>query len=495
VNGPRPSGVSSALVLVAVCAIPTLLFLPFLTEPFTRDEGFYAVVGRGLLHGDVPYRDSFDNKPPVVFLCYAFSFLLLGANVWAPRLLVALLLSLTNALIYIEGKLLSDRRAGLVAAIAFALSVGLARLGTDANTEYFLVLPMTAGLVAYTLGRKRQSAFWFAASGFANGIAILTKETALFPFALLVAYEMWNPSDADKRLANVGAMVAGSVMAGAAVLVPIVAAGGFGDFWDAAVVYTLKYVGDETLLARLVDTFLPVAFVLVAGPWVLLSVFAIVRARRVSLRDNEWLVIGWALSSVAAISFVGRFYPHYYFQLMPGLSLLVPLGLPVLGDLLRSGRVARLGWLTVMVCAVLIATALSLNVYLRTSDGRHTAKTPNDDLAEFETRSEALADYITANTKSEDLIYNLGFQPELYFYADRRSPTKFYFDRPFAVDRAYVEEAARDLEAHPPAYIIDSAKYDPWEPGRYDAAPIRSFMAERYELVGKIEYADVYKLK
>ena len=78
-------GHKALVACVVACAIvPLLLYIPFLTEPFEKDEGFYAAVAQLILRGDLPYRDAFDNKPPVVFGWYAISFALFGEHVWAP---------------------------------------------------------------------------------------------------------------------------------------------------------------------------------------------------------------------------------------------------------------------------------------------------------------------------------------------------------------------------------------------------------------------------
>ncbi len=145
-----PAAGSSSLariaLIAAICAIPVVLYLPFLAEPFMRDEGFYAAVAQQLLDGGIPYRDAFDNKPPLVFAWYALSFLMFGEHIWAPRLLVSLLLAATTLLVYLQGRLLFGRPAGLLAALAFALSIGLAVFETNANTEYFMLLPRVGGV-------------------------------------------------------------------------------------------------------------------------------------------------------------------------------------------------------------------------------------------------------------------------------------------------------------------------------------------------------------
>src|SRR6266581_5197736 len=86
--------------LIGVCLIPILLYLPVIVSPFERDEGVYATIAQRLIHGDLPYRDLFDNKPPVVFGWYALSFLLFGENVAAPRIVAAALLSLTTLAVF-----------------------------------------------------------------------------------------------------------------------------------------------------------------------------------------------------------------------------------------------------------------------------------------------------------------------------------------------------------------------------------------------------------
>ena len=111
--------------LILLCLLPILLYLPYLNAPFERDESVYATIARGMLDGDVPYQDLFDNKPPLVFGWYALSFLVLRENDVAPRLLAALLFSLTTLALLAEARLLFSRRVAYIAAAAFALSTGL----------------------------------------------------------------------------------------------------------------------------------------------------------------------------------------------------------------------------------------------------------------------------------------------------------------------------------------------------------------------------------
>src|SRR5438105_4217292 len=71
---PNPPTVrrGHALPLLAVVfAVACLMRWPVAAIPLERDEGEYAYIGQRWLLGGVPYRDSFDQKPPGTFMAYA----------------------------------------------------------------------------------------------------------------------------------------------------------------------------------------------------------------------------------------------------------------------------------------------------------------------------------------------------------------------------------------------------------------------------------------
>jgi len=489
------------VILAAVCALPIVLYLPFLHEPLARDEGFYAAVGQRILAGDLPYRDAFDNKPPIVFGWYALSFLIFGQHVWAPRLVAALLVSLTTFLVYVQGRLLFSRREALLAALAFALSIGVASFGTNANTEYFMLLPLVAGLVTFTLGHQTGRLRWFLLSGVLNGIAIMTKEVSLFNLGFLVLwtlYPAWRRRELGRRhLSSVALLLGGCSLAVALTIAPFVVMGAFADFWDAAVVYTLHYAGDRSAAERVTDLVTTglVPFVY-AGPWIALTLLGFVYLIQDGKDRWGWLLAGWLAAGVISIVWLGRLYEHYYVHLLPALSLMAPLGVRFLRHRWQVAPV-RAGAFIFLV-AVLAAGAILLNgqVYLRPSaEEQNLANLTRDYTAYSYLASPSLARYIADNTSPDDRIYNLGFESELYFYADRRSPTRYLFDHVFLADESLVTDTLKELQEEPPTLIIDSARYGPPQDHRYDRSGFDQFLADRYEYLGKMYYADIYRLK
>ena len=151
-----------------------------------------------------------------------------------------------------------------------------------------------------------------------------------------------------------------------------------------------------------------------------------------------------------------------------------------------------------LLVGVLAAVTIAVNgeVYLHDSvDDRHLSKFPGDYRTSWHIESPALARYIADNTSPDDRIYNLGFQSELYFYADRRSPTRYLFDHVFLADPSLVEDTLKDLQEETPTFFIDSARYGPPDKHRYDRSGFDQFLADRYEYLGKMHYADIYRLK
>lgn len=505
---PRPTvrlgEVVSALVLLVICALPVLLYLPFLTEPFMRDEGLFATVGQMVLDGGVPYRDAFDNKPPLIFGWYSLSFLIFGESVWAPRLLVSLLLSGTSLLVYAQGRLMFSHRAGLIAAAAFGVSIGFAAFETNANVEYFMLLPMVAALVVFTIGQRRGNVTWFALSGFFSGLAILTKQTAVFSlgfFLMLLALQAakqsgWPAWQSTEFRRRVGAMMAGCVAATGLVIAPFLATGTFSDMFEAVVVYSGGYVADVSLFTKLwILVRSPLYVLLVTGPMAVLAALGAVRLVK-SQDRHALLACGWLLSSVIAIAVAGRFYQHYYVMLLPGAALLVPAGIDWFRLRWRT-RTARALALAIMPVLAALSLVINGQIYLQPSpEDRHVQKFSNHPMREWEVESSQLAAWIREHTAEGDLIYNLGFQSEVYFYADRKPASRLLFDNPFTVNGAFEDEAVRDLAKNKPVYIFDSAIYEPdgWL-ANYYSEPVSDFIKANYEYVGKVYYADVYRLR
>jgi len=488
-------------LVILLCALPVLLYLPFLQEPFERDEGIYATIAQGLPDGKLPYRDYFEFKPPVVFGWYALGFSIFGEGVVAPRIMAALCLSATTLLVFLAGRLLLARRQAYYAAAIFAVSTGLASLQFNANTEVFMLPLLVASLAAYAKGQRDEKPAWIFVAGFSGGIAIMTKQVALWNLVALGGCALWfgwqRRLPVVELLRPAVALGLGWAAATALVLTPIALTGTLGDFVRVSLVYGWNYTSNVPLQSRLSGLGRLALQLLATAPLVAAAGIGAMHLRRRLGEPSALILVAWTAGSVIGVASSGRFFPHYVVQLLPAFALLAAPPAESAWQRLRAGwRPARRA---LAIWAVLLASCLyfTLSVFLHvTPEGRHIAKFPEAQ-ARVEIESRALADYVRAETRPDETILNWGRETQLYFYADRKPATRYLYDRPFWQDPATFDEAMADLRAHPPVLILDSLP----PPGldeayaKYHPQAFLDFLAERYDDVGKVEFAEVYRLR
>ena len=58
-------------LLLALIGALLIVRLPSLAQPMGSDQGLYAYVGERIRHGELAYRDAWDQKPPGIHYVYA----------------------------------------------------------------------------------------------------------------------------------------------------------------------------------------------------------------------------------------------------------------------------------------------------------------------------------------------------------------------------------------------------------------------------------------
>lgn len=487
-----------AVPLILICLLPIVLYFPFLRAPFERDEGVYATIAQGLLDGQVPYRDLFDNKPPLVYGWYAFSFLLFGESVVAPRIVAAVLLSFTTLSLFSQARLMFPRGVAYAAAGLFAVSTGLPWVALHANTEAYMLLPLVASLLAFTIGMRRDRLSWFLLAGALGGLAMLTKQVAVWNLlALAVVASVWRPRAAGGGWPSVFPalwLLTGAAAMTALVALPFVAAGALDDLVYANISYNWLYVGALSFGQRLfqMGAFL-LLFFGVAAPLVAGALAGLLLAWRRRNRTAHYLLVLWALASVAGVASGGQFFPHYFMHLLPAMAVLTAV---VIYERFRARDIRLIGKPALLVTALLIAISLGTNaiLYFTPEEAQQRVYTPIFYQEEWESSSRALATYVAERTGPEDTIFNFGRESQIYFYADRRPAARYFYDWAYLYDDTTLPTTVEALRQAKPVYVIDST-----QPPLFESEPqpqlLKELLAEDYQYVGRIYFADVYRLK
>jgi hypothetical protein len=161
------------------------------------------------------------------------------------------------------------------------------------------------------------------------------------------------------------------------------------------------------------------------------------------------------VAGLLAVAGGGYFRRHYFLFAAPPLALLAAAGIDA--GLLRLGRFGRPGWLRIVVAAgVVLAAVLSSSwYYLPGSAEEKCARIyANNPFVE----SLWVGSYLKENSEPEDRIFIFGSEPQVLFYAQRRSASRYIFVYPLMIalegTRERQQQALEEIRASRPEFIV-----------------------------------------
>ncbi|MFO1514360.1 MAG: glycosyltransferase family 39 protein [Verrucomicrobiota bacterium] len=474
--------------------------------PLERDEGEYAYAGQLLLQGVPPYKDAYNMKLPGTYVSYALIMAVFGQTPSGIHLGLALVNAATIWLMYLLGRRLLDEAAGATAAVAYALmSLSPNVLGLAGHATHFVVLPALGGMLLLLRAfdpprrgsepgpdsKRRTSDFrLLAASGLLFGLAFVMKQHGIFfgffggLFLVWLRFEsrLLGPPDGGLGTRRFPRRRAGEAFRvdwldlgrelawfGGGFALPYLltclwlwAAGVFPQFWFWTVTYGSKYASGIPLVKASDVT--GVMLRAIIGPnivfWLLPWVGALMMWWDEQLDGRRrFLLTSLFLCSVASISIGFYFREHYFIQLLPVLALLIAVAVSRSLRLLRGDQSIEL----FLALAVLVVSVVAAGAVLIGNGAVWFALSPRKAVEEIyastvfgDTRD--AAEFIKANTTPDARIAVIGSEPEIYFYARRRSATGHIYTyalmerQPHAL--AMQEEFIREIEAARPEYVV-----------------------------------------
>lgn len=451
-------------IVAAAIAMFGLLRVPFLSLPLERDEGEYAYIAQRAAHGEVPYRDAFDQKPPGVFLAYRAAFGLFGETIEGIHLFLYLWTAATGMVLFSFVRRVAGALAASFAALVFAVvSIEPRLVATAANTEAFMILPMVAAMYCLVRGVDARGSGWWLACGMLAASACWFKQVAVTNavyVALAVAVSSYGSATRRPGWQLVKGLLwfgAGGALVSAPVLAYFSAVGAWQPFVDAVFLHNFEYsqrvpasIGLELLRYRLANQAPCLAVVWLAAAPVVLAPMWIGRR-------NWFLLVGFAVASFAGVSVGFYFRPHYFIQFLPALATLAGISLAAAaGRLLgRSRPVAVLGVLALVVLVVAPPVWANRAVLLAESTTQIARQIYG--INPFP-ESLAIGRQIRESSAPGDEVLVVGSEPQILFYAERASATRYIFFYPLtaalpgALERQ--REALREIAAKQPLFVV-----------------------------------------
>lgn len=477
------------------------------------DESVYIVIARRWLEGDLPYVAVYDSHPVGLPALLAGLMWLFGDGILVARLTALLAVAGTCAALFFAGARFAGSRAiGGVAALLY----GIYMVRPEAlvpNTEiYNNLLVATAACLLFGQAERIRAGqpivrtrALLAAGLLGVGLQIkyvIAPEAIGFCLAVLT---YWLRRGGTMRA--VAGLAAGMMAAGVTATLVVAGyfwlQGGLDAFLDANIRSNLSYIavvpGFVDVLERIHDGFRPLLVVAVGAAMLPILLrrwpqLLTPGTRRLASACALWLVL-----SAVNVVLPMKFFPHYFFALLPPLCLLV--AVVVVSSVTRIQALAgrRLGPIAATF-AVLVAVVVLAAPPLR-AIAKDVAAPPSP-LA----RSTALAAAcIHQHPANQPGLYVFNWDPILYELTRTQPPTRFILPAELAEygDAAGVDGAAeisRILAGRPGHIVTASLSYVPFSPEKM--ALVDRALA-KYELVCSIPmrvtkdesgYARVYRL-
>lgn len=460
--------------LIALCLFFFFLRLPSVIEPYWYgDEGIYEVIGQAMNHGSLLYHDIWDNKPPLLYVVYAF------AQGDQPTVKILSLLIGVFSLItffFFTQKLFRKPYISIALTFLYALLLGTPILeGNIANAEDFILFPiLLAGLLIYTIANSPQNkknnsqhssiftlhSLHFIA-GLLLGIAFLFKIVAFFDLVAFLLFIIFiqlpkKPSwQVIKTLLHqeksIYFLLLGFVIPFLVTTLYFTLNNGLNDFFQSAFFGNVDYVGWQNNFLGIPQGLLVIKIIL------LMVSIGIIFWKRNRFTKPVLFITLWLTFSLFNAYFSGRPYTHYAIVVLPSFCFFIGLFL-----------ISRNSKKSIALVSAILVIIVALNLQFNFNMPKSYAYYQNviqfvsgqKNVADYQSffdqkvpRDYALALFIRNNTKPSDTIYIWGNNPQIYVLSHKLPPTKHIVAYHVAQNNAF-QQTQQTLNTVKPKYIV-----------------------------------------
>lgn len=444
------------------------------------DEDYHLAAAIQLLHGKIPYRDFWYDKPPLSALYY----LLIGGYWgWPLRLLDAAYILAGCALCYRLARFWWSEAEAFVAALLFAFFTTFYLPSTviPFAADALMIVPHLAAI--YFAARKQ--ALW---AGVFAGLAFVANAKALFVL-LVCALWLWP----DWLLLGIGFAI--PTACGAATLYFLGAWPGYIEqVWRWGFIYAEGSPVTHPLTLGVIRTadWLGFQCALAFG-----AAFGFIRFSRA----ERWKIGSWLVLSFAAVCLGTRFAPHYFLQLLPAMVLAASRGIAF------ASRQYKKPAVIVLALCLLVPFIRFGPRYFSLAFDDLIGRRPNWIDVNLDLDSQDVAHLLNAMSRPSDTLFVWGYRPDIYVYTRLIPPGLFWDSQPLtgvpadrhltATDAIYSGPAAANrlkvIQTHP-TWIVDglgllNPKLRP------EAYPeLKQWMSE-YRVVARTKLSLIYRLE
>ncbi len=450
------------LVIAAILFIAAIR-IRLLSIPLERDEGEFAYMGQLMLQGIPPYSLAANMKLPGTYAAYALIMAVFGQTIEGIHLGLLLINAGTMLLVFLLTRRLFDDCAGAVACATYGiLSLSSGVNGTSAHATHFVLLPALGGIVLLLKAIERDKPLTFFLSGFFLGLSFVMKQQGIFfgIFALLyaaVAQAQKAPAPARPLLMRFLLFISGLFIPYLLTCITLYALGVFQKFWFWTVLYAARYASIQSLpegfaLFRMQVPIVIDGFYLL---WILAGMGMLLVWWQRDLKSRALFMYGFFFFSFLAVCPGFYFRQHYFVLLLPAVAIFA--GAAITSLHMRFSHLKNFRFLPSLVFLMFFSHGV-FSQRLFFFEGSPSAVCRYMYFPNPFPESIAIADYIRNHSAPDSTIAVLGSEPQIYFYARRRSATSYLYTYSLMEHHKYAltmqQEMIQEIERSKPEYLI-----------------------------------------
>jgi hypothetical protein len=475
--------------------------------PLERDEGEYAYFGHLILKGNTPYNEAYSMKLPGIYYMFALLMAVFGESYKGIHIGLLIMNAGSMILLFSAFRKFFNPMTGLLAAGFYGLmSITFNVLGFAAHATHFAVFYVALGLFFFSLHEKKRTILFAFLTGVAYGMAFLMKQQAvyfiLFGGTAFVAFGLLSRPVEWKQISIRAVVFSGGVfLPYILVVLLMLATGSFDKFWFWTVQYASKYASGLSWAQG--NDLLDMAFAPIWAEFKWIWILSIVGAAVVLLPSfsarQRVLAISFAVFAALATTPGFYFRQHYFILVLPAAALLASVAIDYTGRwIAKKTRVRLASSVFPLIVFILFYSSV-------VSKARYFYS-PEDPVALCKgiygtnpfVESVEIAKYIKANSSDTDEIAVLGSEPQIPFYADRRSATGHIYVYGLMEIHEYnlkmQEEMISEIERNKPLFLVFCNVPFSWLTRPNSPKRIfewyNKYAADNYSIVGLVDIPD-----
>lgn len=499
--------------------MPILIILTILisraTTLFTsmiNDEETFVTFARVMLHGGTPYVAVVDNKPPGLFYWYEIILKLFGdTNVLAVHIAAMVWVALTCFVICKIGKKVYSQDAGYFAALCYAIfTTTYTPPYLDANVSLISALPLSLSFLYLLKWNEDDKTMWLFVSGLFTASAFLIKQQVLLqvPFTVLIfayLYFAGFKGSLKKLFCGTLSYVAGLLLVSLFVFGVLYRQGALIPLYEATWKASLSYINLGESYGSYWHRFFMRAgtYFLGTSPiWVALIYKLFHRTIKSPYSVFLWL---WLLINIPAVTTGGRFYGHYFIQLLPAACLIGGIQFSEWWN--APGKRNRI-LIGVVLSVFTIGWMIPRIFYQTLADryGFHNLRV-----------EKKIGSYLNEKMAPDGKLFVWGVDPGIYVLADRDPATRLLVSNSLVGRSPGIVETQQgsantdsmiaeqdwitlfeDFTKNPPQYIVDCSSGNLRDYGKFSIRNyprLHNYISIFYNKEATIEGVDIYRRK